>query len=187
MLHMCAAASPTLMAFRPLKTCWPTSCWGSSCGWSLPPLVSATSLLSACVHTSDLKINSTPCALSPSAVSHSTFKLLLLSYNMNDVGFNSPFIILKVIYAVWHGKTHVMSFRLRRAFICKRTDFVQRKKVALKMWSCICKAQQCQFTGSCSMWTSLMLMSDWHSLPPKWTRMTNGMWKATQKCKKSVH
>lgn len=63
-------------------------------------------------------------------------------------------------------KTHVMSFRLRRAFICKRTDFVQREKVALKMWSCICKAQQWQFTGSCYMWTSLMLMSDWRSLPP---------------------
>lgn len=85
---MCAAANPTLTASRPSRTCWPTSCWGSSSGWSLPPPASATSLSSACAHISDRRTNSTPCASSPSAVSHIAFKgegVLFVDYQFPDL------------------------------------------------------------------------------------------------------
>lgn len=113
---MCAAANPTPMAFRPLKTCWPTSCWGSSCGWSLPPLVSATSLSSACVHTSDLRINCTPCASSPSAVSHNTFKVKTSLIFFYFTIFCLFFIILNLIYAIWHGKSPCHGFETQKSF-----------------------------------------------------------------------
>lgn len=165
---MCVAANPTLMAFHPLKTCWPTLCWGSLCGWSLPPLVSATSLWSACAHMSDLRINSTPCASSPSAVSHNTVKLNvhIINYYMNYVFIiHSDFIILILIYAVHHEKKPMCChLDLEAFFICRSTDFVQREKVALKMWSYICKIQQRRFTSRGSLWASLMVTFDWHSV-----------------------
>lgn len=162
---MCAAANPTLMAFRPLKTCWPTSCWGSSCGWSLPPLVSATSLSSACVHTSDLRINCTPCASSPSAVSHNTFKVktsLIFFYFTIFCLFFFYHFEFNLCYLAWK-KPMSWFWNSEGFFICRTTEIVQREKVALKIWSCISKLQQWQFTGRGSIWASLMVISDWHS------------------------
>ncbi|KAL7886216.1 hypothetical protein AOLI_G00065110, partial [Acnodon oligacanthus] len=64
---MCAAASPTQTASRPLRTCWPTSSCESSSGSSLPPPASATSSSSACAPTSVPRTSSMPCASFPCA------------------------------------------------------------------------------------------------------------------------
>lgn len=171
-LLMCVAANPTPMAFRPLKTCWPTSCWGSLCGWSLPPLVSATSSLSACVHTSDRRINSTPCALSPSAVSHSTIKLILGL-------ICAPF---------YHFEFNLCSLAWLKPMWCRldleglssaRAQTAQRQKLPWK-----CGAVSVRFSSDSSqvavpyelhLWLCLIDIQYSPSSPQKWTRITKGM------------